>query len=120
RAAHGGPSRAARVARRARGSLQRAARRVAVPALSAPRLPARGLAVAAARATVAPLAGALAGPGDRGRTSRDRRPLLRCDKRADRLRRTGNRLAGDAALRIRSVRGGPHAAATLNPPRSAC
>src|SRR3989449_5850515 len=104
RADHGRPSRTARVARTARGRLQRAARRPAVPAVSAPRLRARGLAVAVPRRLVAPLAGALAGRRDRGGTSRDRRPLLRCDERADRVRRTGDWLAGGAALRVQTDR----------------
>src|SRR3989449_8435962 len=115
RADHGRPSRTARVARTARGRLQRAARRPAVPAVSAPRLRARGLAVAVPRRLVAPLAGALAGRRDRGGTSRDRRPLLRCDERADRVRRTGDWLAGGAALRVQTVWGGAGDRAGRNP-----
>src|SRR6266513_4929708 len=65
-AAHGGPSRAARVVGAARGRLQRAARRAALPPLFAPRLPARRLAVAAGGgALVASLSGCLGGRGDR-------------------------------------------------------
>src|SRR5882762_238871 len=113
RAAHDKPSRAARVACAARGRLQRTARGAAVPAVSPARQPARGLAVAAARRLGAAMARGLAGPGDRGGAPRDRGPLFRLDQRADRVRRTGDRLAGDAALRIQTVWGG--AGARRNP-----
>ncbi len=50
-----------------------------------------------------------------GGTSRDRRPLLRWDERADRVRRTGDWLAGGAALRVQTVWGGAGDRAGRNP-----